>query len=390
MPFLKNLIHSPRKLLLRTVFFQIHLWAGIFLSAYVAVIAVSGAILVFEDELTADTLPPGLTRYDPAHAATIPEVMRSFNRAYPGDRVANLNTPSSIVPAYQISAIDAQGREFALVADPSTAVLLNRPRNWVNWMHDLHLYLLLGAVDGLRVNGIGAAILLLLTITGLGLWWQGLKNWTRGLRISLRSHWRRINYDAHYAIGFWTLAIVFWWSLSGIYFAWYRQVGFIVNAFSPLRGMVQPALPVLPAAGARRASLDSILAAAQAASPRGRLFGISDSSLSGPTVFVQMDLRAPGDFSHRDLITLDAANAHVLAIWHYGRNQTAGDWIMWSMHPLHFGTLWGLGFKILWFLLGLSLAVLSVTGLIMYWNRYLRHRLHAVQRREAKKSLQQI
>jgi uncharacterized iron-regulated membrane protein len=41
------------------------------------------------------------------------------------------------------------------------------------------------------------------------------------------------------------------------------------------------------------------------------------------------------------------------------------------MYPLHFGTLWGLPVKILWALLGFGLAVLSVTGLLMYWNRYL-------------------
>ena len=45
------------------------------------------------------------------------------------------------------------------------------------------------------------------------------------------------------------------------------------------------------------------------------------------------------------------------------------------MHPLHFGTLWGLPIKILWFLLGLSLAVLTATGLVMYWNRYLRRKI---------------
>lgn len=147
-----------------------------------------------------------------------------------------------------------------------------------------------------------------------------------------------------------------------------------MNAISPLRGMVQSAFRVPPAPGPNRASLDSILVAAQQASPHGRIFGIGNPSLSDSTVFVQMDLRVPGDFSHRDLITLDASNARVLSVWHYGQNQTVGDWIMWSMHPLHFGTLWGPGFKILWFLLGLSLAVLSVTSLLMYWNRYLRHR----------------
>jgi uncharacterized iron-regulated membrane protein len=41
------------------------------------------------------------------------------------------------------------------------------------------------------------------------------------------------------------------------------------------------------------------------------------------------------------------------------------------MYPLHFGTLWGVQIKVLWSLLGLSLPLLSITGLIMYWNRYL-------------------
>ena len=59
--------------------------------------------------------------------------------------------------------------------------------------------------------------------------------------------------------------------------------------------------------------------------------------------------------------------------WHYGQNHSAGDWIMWSMHPLHFGTVWGMGCKVIWFLLGISLAILSATGVLMYWNRYLRH-----------------
>jgi uncharacterized iron-regulated membrane protein len=93
----------------------------------------------------------------------------------------------------------------------------------------------------------------------------------------------------------------------------------------------------------------------------------------GNLVYAQMDLRAPGDFSHRDIVAIDSTNARILTVWHYGQNHSMGDWIMWSQHPLHFGTLWGLPFKVTWFLLGISLAVLSATGVLMYWNRYLRH-----------------
>lgn len=51
------------------------------------------------------------------------------------------------------------------------------------------------------------------------------------------------------------------------------------------------------------------------------------------------------------------------------------------MYPLHFGTLWGLPVKILWSLLGVSLSILSVTGVLMYWNRYLSPRWNALKNR---------
>jgi uncharacterized iron-regulated membrane protein len=374
MPFVHDLVHHPRKLLLRKALFQIHLWSGIALSAYVIVIALSGAILVFEDELTATTLPPGLSRFDPAHTLPIPEVMARFGQVCPGCVANTIDTPSPIVPAYRILATTAAHRELAFVADPVTGNMHVYPRTWVNWVHDLHLYLLLGSAHGEQVNGVGAVVLLILSITGILLWWQGLKNWSRGLLIAWRSNWRRVNFDVHHAIGFWTLGIVLWWSISGIYFAWYRQFEAAVNAIAPLRGMIPPGLPPLGNSNVR-APLDSILASAQHASPQGRLFALSDPSLRGSLVYAQMDLRAPGDFAHRDIVAIATGDARILSVWHYGSNQTLGDWIMWSMHPLHFGTIWGLPFKILWFFLGISLAILTATGLLMYWNRYLRHRL---------------
>ena len=374
MPFFRDLVHSPRKLFLRKALFQVHLWAGIALSLYVVVIAITGAILVFEDELTATTLPSGLTRFDAAHTVSIPAVMRSFDAACRGCTASMITTPSPTVPAYQIRATDAAQREIAFVADPVSGALRAYPRTWVNWVHDLHLYLLLGSAYGVQINGVGAVILLLLAVTGILLWWPGEKNWARGFKISLRSNWRRMNFDAHHAIGIWTLGIVCWWSISGIYFAWYRQFESAVNAVFPLRGMLAPDLPPFGHSAAK-ASLATILASAQQASPNGRLFGLSDPSLTGAVVYAQMDLRAPGDFAHRDIVTIDPSSGRILTVWHYGSNHTIGDWIMWSMHPLHFGTLWGLPLKIVWCLLGISLAVLALTGLLMYWNRYLRHRM---------------
>jgi uncharacterized iron-regulated membrane protein len=243
-------------------------------------------------------------------------------------------------------------------------------------MHDVHYYLLLPAAYGMQVNAAGAAVLLLLAASGLALWWPGMRLWTRGLRVNLRARWKRINYDLHSALGFWTLLIVTWWAISGVYFGFYRQVVAAVSVVSPVRGMTAPAAASLPVASTGEpASLQDILRAAQGASPHGQLWSVSDPMLRAKENYVLMDLRAPGDFSHRDIVRVRLADARVLSVWHYGERHTLSDWFLWSMHPLHFGTLWGLPVKILWAILGVGLAVLTITGLLMYWNRCLCHYL---------------
>ena len=407
-----NLVHHPRRLWLRRASFQIHLWMGVLLSLYLILIALSGSVLVFKDELTRWSLPPSLSLTQspaqsptqspaqfpvqstglqpfaaaPSQAApsrmsssqvaetTTPEaIMARFAQAVPGGTVTLLQLPSPVLPAFLLEGRDAAGQPCRWLGDPVSGALQPARRNWLDVVHDFHYYLLLPPRWGMQANAAGAAVLLVLTVTGAFLWWPGVRNWLRGLRVNLRANWRRINYDLHSAIGIWTLLLVFWWAFSGVYFGWYRPVAAAVAYVSPLHGMLSPPpLRLPPARPGARASLAAVLQAAQAASPRGRLWSISDPSQKTPDSFVLLDLRAPGDFSHRDIVRVRNADAQVLSVWHYGERHSLGDTVLWLMHPLHFGTLWGLAGKIVWALLGISLAVLTVTGLLMYWNRYLR------------------
>jgi len=78
---------------------------------------------------------------------------------------------------------------------------------WLGVVRDLHETLLSG-VTGRQVNGVLAGFLLLINLTGMVVWWPGLRVWTRALTVDFARTWRRINFDLHRAIGFWTLAIV--------------------------------------------------------------------------------------------------------------------------------------------------------------------------------------
>jgi uncharacterized iron-regulated membrane protein len=87
--------------------------------------------------------------------------------------------------------------------------------------------------------------------------------------------------------------------------------------------------------------------------------------------------RSPGiGRDYEDTLYFNPYNGAYIATWQYGVNKSLGDWFVWLQIPLHFGTHWGLGIKCLWSAFGLALPTLAVTGLIMYWNRWLSKKWH--------------
>jgi uncharacterized iron-regulated membrane protein len=379
---LTTLVHHPRKLCLRKALFQVHLWLGILLSLYVIVISLSGAMLVFEEELRAAALPA--VRFDASRVASIPAVIAKTHQLYPTSNLTYISVPTKTTPRWGLFLEDKNGKTRTVFADANTGeAKAGSPRLFVDWVLDLHVYLLMGRT-GFIVNCLAGIGLFVLAITGAILWWPGLKLWRRGLGVSLRGRWRRVNYDLHSAIGFWTLFLVSWWGFTAICFLFPTQVTAVVNAVSPLKGMKEPIAPkpspspagIAPAV----ASIETILQQQPRLSP-GTLTGISLPETSGGNVILYIDRAQPGDFSHRDIDTFDGHTGKLLTLWHYGEKQSLGDWLVWLVYPLHFGTLWGMPIKILWCLLGVALAVLSVTGVLMYWNRYLGARWRALSER---------
>ena len=88
----------------------------------------------------------------------------------------------------------------------------------IEWLVNLHENLLAGST-GRLVNGIGAICVTLLCLTGVVIWWPGVKNWRRSLTVNWRAHFARINWDLHSAAGFWCFFFILLWGISGTYFA---------------------------------------------------------------------------------------------------------------------------------------------------------------------------
>ena len=103
-----------------------------------------------------------------------------------------------------------------------------------------------------------------------------------------------------------------------------------------------------------------------------------------PLAILMRRRNAPG-YEYVDTVYFNPYNGEYISTWRYGVNQSLGDWIIWSQVPLHFGTYWGCGVKIVWAAAGLAIPLLGVTGLLMYWNRALRRNWKKLRRAQTER-----
>ena len=216
-------LRTPRTVLLRRVFFQIHLWIGLAIGLYIVLLSVTGSALVFRREMDV-AFRPSADRIEGREFMTRTQLTQAAAKAYPGARVDRIGNPqrrSALVRVNMTLGGERIERDF----NGYTGEDLGHPFPWTAAMvlklADLHDDLLmLENRRGRWWNGVGSIFVLMLCATGAVLWWRGLKVWRKGFTFSWRSAWPRLNFDMHSAVGFWGFAIIAIWAVSGIYFAW--------------------------------------------------------------------------------------------------------------------------------------------------------------------------
>ncbi len=386
--FVKKAWKQPQQLWLRKAFFQVHLWAGLLLALYIVAIGISGSILVFKDEL----MPrPHIAHsaFD-ANACTPQRLIAAMDAASKTHAELSVNLascPTEANPFYAVTLhpriSGAVPRSLTVYVYPQTMQVvgqLDQNATWLGTVERFHLDLLLKN-NGRKWNGAAAAVLLLLVVTGVVLWWPGIRNWQRAFKIDLRRTWKRINWDLHSAIGIWTVFFTLTWAVTGIYFAWEAPFEAAINRISQVKTAVYPEAELDRIAkrpislSPPTMNLSSVLGDAQMRSPGAQLEGLYFGSGENAVLTIYMARAHLGDYTKTDFLYFDQQTGQHLLTWHRGENETLGDWLLWLLVPLHFGTSWGLGGKIIWCLLGLALPLMALTGFVMYWNRWLRKRL---------------
>jgi uncharacterized iron-regulated membrane protein len=370
-------LDRPRRLWWRKAIFQIHLWVGVVLCLYVLIIGVTGSILVFESEIEHEVFSnlwrsSSATYTAGSETANFPSVINTIRREYSGYQITAAYMPDKAGANFEVFVDKNEQFRYVFLNGKTGRIVgdIDPDHSWLIWIIDLHFRLLAGRIGSI-LNGIGAACLLLLCFTGAIVWWSGWRHWTRGLKVSVHRSWKRINFDLHSSVGFWTLLILSMWAFSGVYFIWPKPIESFVNRFSSVASANPPNFVVPSRSDKPWVDLSTMIQQAELSSPNASFAGAFFPESNGSALTLLMARGAQRDFTRMDYIYFDPATGRQLALWHRGVTDTWGGKFIFWLRPLHFGYYWGLAIKITWAVLGCALPLLSITGVLMYWNRSL-------------------
>lgn len=351
----------------RKILFQIHLYAGLVVGLLLTSAGVTGSVLVWKNEIDA-LLHPELLRVEPA-AARLPiqQVVAAAARAYPEHRPSLVQMPRG--PEESVEVSTAGPDALQVYVDPYRGTVLGArgsTETFVNALFYWHTSLLAGET-GERVMGTAALLLLVLVVSGLVVWWPGVRRLADAVRVRWSAGWKRINFDVHRAGGFWGALFLTLVAVTGSSLVFHDA--YMAGLDWITRSPPRPLAPVVsPVGGASPLPLDDLVRRANRALPGGEVTYLTLPQEPGSPVVVRKRLPEELHPNGRNFVYLHPAEGTVVRVEH-ALTAPAGTRAYNVLYPLHIGRWGGALSRVLYSALGLLPLVLFVSGVLMWRNR---------------------
>ncbi len=385
-------LRTPFKSPTRKMIFTLHKWVGAVVALWLLTMSLSGVSLVFRDELEELLCPPPTISVGEKRVE-FEDFIENMQKKYNGYKVTGFICPRAASRPVQVFAVNDKDKKLSLNADPYTGEILGlRKENEVlEALADLHHNMFNGKT-GRAANGIGALCLFALAVTGMIVWWRGIKDWATGFRFSFKGNFRRVNWNMHSAVGVWALPFLLIWSISGFYFGFTAFFEKSLNVVFPVSAQKEVAPPdekialeennqppsmAIAAMHGAKPNLDKMVESAIAAVPReDYVERIAFPDKRRPTLRIWLCNSRSAEDETKTQVFLDPKSGEVLAVAPSNAAPT-GDVILQWLTKLHFGSFWGLASKSIWIFIGLAPAILAISGLSLF--------VHNITHRRAKR-----
>lgn len=222
------------------LFRKIHLWLSVPFGIIVSLICFSGAMLIFEPEITR-ALRSDVYYVSSVGESPLPmdELMETAKATLPDSvSITGVTVFEDASRTYQVNL--SKPRRASIFIDQYTGEITGRYERigFFSTMFKLHRWLLDSANphgEGLKIGklfvGISTLVFVIALISGVVIWWpRARKNLKRSLSISFSNGWKGFWKGLHVAGGMYALIFVLAMALTGLTwsFDWYRSAFYAV------------------------------------------------------------------------------------------------------------------------------------------------------------------
>ncbi|TRX01443.1 PepSY-associated TM helix domain-containing protein [Candidatus Methylobacter oryzae] len=388
-------IHLAKLKARRKLWLDVHLYLGLIVGAILAVVGLTGCILVFYQEMQ-EVLNPELAVVSAPpenrqQVRGLDDIVAAAESAKPrGSRFFKVYYPRKPDVAYKLlyyvrdESLANNGDGYYIFVDPYKAQVQGiqlwhpKDRYWgrplVSFIMQLHWCLLLGKQVGGTLNCVMAALSIISLLTGLIVWWPLTGKFKQALTFKRNGSAVRFNFDLHKTFGFYSAIVLLPVLFSGVYMVLPERVNVLIKLFSPVsRPHAYSAVPAgihsKPQEGRQPVTIAEVEAIVQKHYPAGKLW-----MLNGPknredvyTVMKHDVIELSRFIGYRD-IAVDQYSGEIINVFDRGTGNAGDIFTDWQW-PLHNGHAFGWTGRMLVFLSGLACPLLYVTGLVRWQQK---------------------
>lgn len=380
---------------MRTFLTLLHRWFGLFIAAFLAIAGLTGALIAWDHELDAMLSPAFYVATDESLGKLPPmtslQLANKLEAEYPELKVSFMGIGLGVGEAHNLFVVPTNGEEGSLgynqvAMNPYTGEIQGK-RQWgepafaadhlMPFIYKLHYSLHIpsvGSTDlGMLLMGIIGIVWLMDCFIALSISFPSWSQWRKSFAFRWRASNHKLTFDLHRSGGVWVWGLLLIIAVTSISMNLSHQVVRpLVNILSPITptpfetqlsseakvpAVNREAITQLAEAEARDLGIEK---------PLGGLFYSSQQNI------YQVMFYQPG-YGHGDWglgnpsLYFDGASGKLLGKQIPGEG-SSGDIFIQLQFPLHSGRILGIGGRILVTLLGLIIATLSMTGIII-WAR---------------------
>jgi uncharacterized iron-regulated membrane protein len=371
---------------------QLHLWPGLVSGLVVFVISITGCLFSFQKEIS-DITYKHTFFVTPQNTPRVPlsVLMEKAQKTLGANQpIGNITTYKDPGRAWEFMAYKANDTAISYFGSVEyyRSVFINPYTGDVTGIRDykydfffiiksIHWSLLLNTKYGQPIVGWSTVIFIFLLITGLVLWWP--KRWNKVSRqksfgIKWKARIKRLNYDLHNVLGFYSLLLALVLALTGIVwsFQWFQSMVYAVASGSTTPPAYHSSTSKPLQQTLNENPFDIAFDAAVKQLPDAQRIGVSPAYGKEGAIYVFGYMGKETYYDREDLQSDQYSGKLLYRQTQSQRNR--GQQLSEMNYDIHVGSIGGLTGKIIAFIISFISASLPVTGFFVWWNKLKRNK----------------